>query len=152
MLFGVTWQQELWHLLCLRAFFFHTWTSIEAERVAGVLAMVWQKGPDAVKAVLSNAYSAPCVLRCGLLNASAARCALVLQPPSRIKTSRPHLGQRCFWPGRADIIAAAWGKASAIAHTRSLQSKKATCEALAEIPFLALRVAMCVSQGFSQRN
>lgn len=128
--------------------FLHTWSFIEKNLVASTLEFIWRKGGAVVEVMLSNAYSAPRVLRYGLLNATPARREFLLRTPDWVKEKKPKFWQSLTWPGRASSIDSAWDNADRVAQTRMELSKQRTCEALAQIQYFGTTRGKCREPGF----
>lgn len=134
----------IWRTVCgtvafaLLIGFVHSWTPVEHGMIASAFQLVWQKGPELVDIFISGAYTAPRGLRNGLMRATIAQRDLILRTPAAIKDIQPKFWSSLTWAGRCESLTGLHAISASVAATRTLNSKRLTCESLAHAPYFGV--------------
>lgn len=86
----------------------YSWSPLEKSRSQALVRLIWAKGKECVDLFFSNAYSAPRILRNGLLSASQTRMERIIRPSDAIKEAQPMYWQRNTVRGRLVSIDSLW--------------------------------------------
>ena len=114
--------------------FLYGWSDVERRCIQDALLFVWSRG--LVQHFISAAYTAPRVLRYGLMTPQLRHATFLVHTPNWVRASKPAFRRSFSVPGRLEALTNLWERTANTVHgVEASHKKEVLCCGLSHAPW-----------------